>query len=151
MIKRLLMISLGPFVSFSLDQVRRRRRAPRGERNNASRGRTRRQRKVRDKQGRVDQEASTRILEGNKLHVWCFLINGTCMSAFGSLVVIGMGFARCDNGFNLSFLFPDSHGVMGFFYLVELWISIWFWNWVSGLRKIPKGLGIPWPVLVGLQ
>jgi len=42
------------------------------------------------------------------------------MCVFGSLVVIGMSFARCDSGFNLALPFPDSHGVMGFFYLVKL-------------------------------
>ena len=43
-----------------------------------------------------------------------------CMCVFGSLVVIGMGFSRCDSAFILAFPFSDSHGVMGFFYLVEL-------------------------------
>jgi hypothetical protein len=51
-----------------------------------------------------------------------FGMHGTCMCVFGSLVVIGMGFSRCDSVFSLAFPFLDSHGVMGFFYLVELWI-----------------------------
>jgi len=47
-------------------------------------------------------------------------MHGTCMCVFGSLVIIDMGFSRCDSGFNLSVPFSDSHGVMGFFHLVEL-------------------------------
>jgi len=39
---------------------------------------------------------------------------------FGSLVFIGMGFSRCDNGLSLAFPFPYSHGVMELFHLVEL-------------------------------
>ena len=35
------------------------------------------------------------------------------MYAFGSLVIMGMSSATCDNGFSLAFPFPDSHGVMG--------------------------------------
>jgi len=42
------------------------------------------------------------------------------MCVFGSLVVIGIHFSRCGSGFSLAFPFPDSHGVMGFFHLVEL-------------------------------
>jgi len=53
------------------------------------------------------------------------------MCVFGSLTIIGMGFAKNDNGFNLALPFPDSYGVMGFFHLVELWIAGWFWNWVT--------------------
>jgi len=39
---------------------------------------------------------------------------------FGSLVVISMGFNKCDSRFNLSLPFLDSHGEMGFFNLVEM-------------------------------
>ena len=49
-----------------------------------------------------------------------FGLHGTCMCVFGFLVIIGMGFAICDSGFSLSLPFPNSHGVMGLFYLVEL-------------------------------
>jgi len=47
-------------------------------------------------------------------------MHGTCMCVFGSLLFIRMGFSRCDNGFSLFFPFLHSHGVTGFFYLVEL-------------------------------
>ena len=46
-----------------------------------------------------------------------FGMHGTCMGVFYSLVVIGMGFSRCDSGFNLALPFLDSHGVMGFLLL----------------------------------
>ena len=60
-----------------------------------------------------------------------FDMHGTCMCVFGSLAIIGMGFSRCDNGFNLALSFLYSHGVMGLFHLVEHWISRWFWNQVT--------------------
>jgi len=50
------------------------------------------------------------------------------MCVFGSIVFIGMDFVGCESGFILALPFPNSHGVMGFFYLVELSISGWFWN-----------------------
>ena len=52
-----------------------------------------------------------------------FGMRDTCMWFLRSLVFIGMGFSRCDSGFNLDFPFSDSHGVIGFFHLVELCIS----------------------------
>ena len=45
--------------------------------------------------------------------------------------------------FNLTFPYTDSHGVMGFFYLVELWIDGRFWNQVRWSQENPKGLEIP--------
>jgi len=53
---------------------------------------------------------------------------GTCMCVFGSLVVIGMGFDRCDRSFSIAFPFLDIHAMMGFFHLVEIWIFEWFLN-----------------------
>ena len=49
-----------------------------------------------------------------------FGMHGTCMCVFGFLVVIGMVLQGVIVVFNLAFPFPDSHGVMGFFHLVEL-------------------------------
>ena len=52
----------------------------------------------------------------------------------GIVVVLccyGMGFSKCDSVFSLAFLFPDSHGVMGFFYLVEL--DYWMVSKLSGV------------------
>ena len=49
--------------------------------------------------------------------VW---MHDTCICIFGSLAVIDMGFSRCDSGFSLALPFLDSHGVLGFFYLVDL-------------------------------
>lgn len=43
-----------------------------------------------------------------------FGTHGKCMHVFGSLVIIGIGFVRCDNVFSLSLSFLDSHGVMAF-------------------------------------
>ena len=37
-------------------------------------------------------------------------MHGTCWCVFGSLATIGMGFARCDNGFNFSLPFMDNNG-----------------------------------------
>jgi len=81
----------------------------------------------------LDKAASTRYLQATGCMcdflagLW---MHGTCMYVFGSLVIIGMGFFRCDNGFSVAFPFRDSHGVMGLFILVELWIARWFWNWM---------------------
>lgn len=47
-----------------------------------------------------------------------FDMHGTCV--FGSCFVIGMRFSRCDSGCNLALPFLGSHGVLGFFHLVEL-------------------------------
>ena len=49
-----------------------------------------------------------------------FGMHGICMCVFGSLVVIGMGFSRCDSGFNFSLPFSDNHVVMGLFHFIEL-------------------------------
>ena len=43
-----------------------------------------------------------------------FGMHGIGMCVYGPLVINGMGFSRCDSGYNLAFPFPDSHRVMGF-------------------------------------
>jgi len=70
-------------------------------------------------------------------------MHGTCMCVFGSLAVIGMGFAKCDNGFSLALPFLNSHGVMGSFHLVEILIIEWFWNRVKWSQENFQGLGNP--------
>ena len=70
-------------------------------------------------------------------------MHGTCMCVFGSLVFIGMVFARCDSGFILTLPFMDSHGVMGFFIWLsfgfQLWIFGWFWNCVRWSQENYQG------------
>jgi len=53
-----------------------------------------------------------------------FGMHGTCMCIFGSLIVIVMGFSKCDSGFILALPFSDRHGVMGFFHLIELYYQM---------------------------
>ena len=66
-------------------------------------------------------------------------MHGTCMCVFSSLDVNRMGFSKCDSGFILAFPFPDNHGVMEFFHLVEIWIVGWFWNWVRWSQENSQG------------
>ena len=68
-----------------------------------------------------------------------FGIHGTCMCVFGSLAITRMCFSRCDSSFSAALPFPDSHGVMGFFHLVELWVFRWFWNLMRWSQENSQG------------
>jgi len=68
-----------------------------------------------------------------------FDMHGTCICVFGFLIVNGVGFARCDYDFSLAFPFLNSHGVIGIFHLVDLWIVEWFWKWVRWSQENSQG------------
>jgi len=60
--------------------------------------------------------------------VTSFGMHGICMWFLGYVLSLAWKIAWIDSGFNLASPFLDSHGMMGFFHLVELWIVGWFWN-----------------------
>ena len=115
----------------------------------------RKQRKEMIKKGKVGSSGYKEITLQISSFMYDFLANfgmhGTCMCVLGSLAIIGMGFSRCDNGFKLALPFPNSHGVVGFLHLVELWIIEWFWNRVRWSHENSQGFRNPLTVMTRLR
>lgn len=84
----------------------------------------------------MDQADTVGLLAGIKFHVGflCFGMHGIFMCVFGSLVSLAWVLTCVIVVFNLAFPFPNSHGVMGFFHLVEL-----YYGMVSELSGVVSG------------
>lgn len=84
----------------------------------------RRKRKANIKQGREASSSYSGIICRYRFACVISLLDLACMYVFGSLDIIGMGFASEATLFRLSFPFPNIHGVMGSLVLVELYFQM---------------------------
>ena len=84
------------------------------------------------KQGRVRSSGYNEITCRYRVSCMISLLVLACMVHACVYLVLLLSLAWVFPGVTVvsALPFSDSHGVMWLFYLVELWIARWFWNWV---------------------